>query len=93
MSRYKGPVAYTVELVLQGPTHRVVWTFPAEVFGDTQSKSLYDELTRSRGVIACKDPDYDDKFTIGVNRVVWDMHPSRDEATGIILNQQGWQEE
>lgn len=93
MGVYKAPVTYTVELVMSGPTHRVTWEFSADVFGDTQSKTLYDELTRTRGVIRCKDPDYEGKYTIGVNRVVWDKHPSHDDAVGMILNQQGWQEE
>lgn len=92
MSRYKSPVTYTVELVLpEGPN--VVWSFYAGDDGKDESQKLFDQLSQNRGVmrsIQAPEDDDDGRYTIGVNRVVWDRNPDQDDAVGIILNQEGW---
>lgn len=82
--RYKTPAFWSVELVMPAPHHRVAWYFPMD--GEPQARSLYTAMCVERGVIQ----DEERKWTIGVNLVAWDIHPSHDEAVGMIVDQIGW---
>lgn len=91
MSRYNTPVVWTVQLVLPmtgNQSNDVSFDFPGDEHGQEQARQLFKELTKTRGVLR----SHDDRYTQGVNLIAWDKHPSHDDATGMIIGQEGWVE-
>jgi len=82
MATYKKPVLFTIEL-LTGANATVVWEFVSE----DGARELFRHMTAVPAVLASGNAELDGKTIIGVNLVVWDAHPSHDNAVGMVLEQ------
>jgi len=84
--KYKSPSVWSVEVIMAHPLPRIAWYF--DPGHEDEARVLFDALAANRGVIQ----NDDRAWSIGVNLVAWEQHPSYDEAVGMIIAQQGWSE-
>ena len=88
MSTYKKAAFWSTELVMPHPLPKLAWYFAVDNDGETFARQLFDALRITRGVVQ----DEDRRWTLGVNLVLWDSHPSHDDGIGFIIEQEGWSE-
>jgi hypothetical protein len=92
MAQYQKPVLVSVELIVQGYT-TMRWMFePTDPWGVSNARKLFEALSESPKTLPWGNDEIDSASIVGVNLIYWSTHPSRSEATGMIIDQRSFEE-